>query len=310
MRIASVLTPINELHLKLAAQIGVTDIVGRYPRSSEFEPLHALQKQIESADLQLSVIEGHVPMRQIVLGLDGTDDEIENMQNLIRNMGKLDIPILTYNFMATGDMSRTSFTTSDRGGALVSSFDETNMEDAPPENRATSEELWQRLRNLLEQVIPVAEKSGVKLAMHPDDPPMSRFRGSDQIMSTRADYEKLVDLVESESNGICLCQGCFSEMGEDVPASIRALGQSIVYAHFRDVIGCVPKFQETFHDCGQTDMPETVRAYKEIGFNGPARPDHVPLLEGEDGEATGYSMLGRLFAVGYMRGLIQAVYGS
>ena len=308
MRIASVLTPITESHLRLAAQIGVTDIVGRYPGSSDYESLLDLKKQIESAGLHLTVIEGHVPMRQIVLGLDGTDDEIENIQNLIRNMGKLDIPLLTYNFMATGDMSRTSFTTPDRGGALVSSFDDSMMEDAPPENRATSEVLWERLRNLLEQVVPVAEESGVKLAMHPDDPPMSRFRGSDQIMSTKADYEKLVELVESESNGICLCQGCFSEMGEDVPDCIRTLGQNIVYAHFRDVNGCVPKFQETFHDCGQTDMPETVRAYKEIGFDGPARPDHVPLIEGEHGEAKGYTMLGRLFAVGYMRGLIQAVY--
>ena len=309
MRIASVLTPLTESHLKLASQIGVTDIVGRYP-GSDSDALLTLKKQVESAGLQLSVIEGYVPLRQVVLGLDGTDDEIKNIQNLIRNMGKLGIPILTYNFMATGDMSRTSFTTLDRGGALVSSFDEALMEDAPPENRAGSDQLWLRLKNFLEQVIPVAEQSGVKLAMHPDDPPMSRFRGSDQIMSSRADYERLVDLVESESNGICLCQGCFSEMGEDVPASIRALGKSIVYAHFRDVRGCVPKFQETFHDCGQTDMPETVRAYKEIGFTGPARPDHVPLLEGEQGEATGYSMMGRLFAVGYMRGLIQAVYGS
>ena len=147
----------------------------------------------------------------------------------------------------------------------------------------------------------------MKLAMHPDDPPLSPLRGEARIMSAVQDFERLLSLSDSPANGICFCCGCFSEMGEDVPEAIRRLSSRISYAHFRDVSGCVPKFRETFHDIGQTNMYQVMRTFKQIGFDGVMRPDHVPVLEGEDGESTGYTMMGRLFAVGYMRSLMHAV---
>jgi mannonate dehydratase len=96
-------------------------------------------------------------------------------------------------------------------------------------------------------------------------------------------------------------------MGVDIPSTIRRFGRAISYVHFRDVRGSIPRFEETFHDNGKTDMCEAMRTYREVGFEGPMRPDHVPRLEGEAGDGSGYSMLGRLFAVGYMRGLMHAV---
>ncbi|MCP6646089.1 mannonate dehydratase, partial [Klebsiella pneumoniae] len=92
----------------------------------------------------------------------------------------------------------------------------------------------------------------------------------------------------------CFCQGTFAEMGVDVPAAIRRLGSHIQYVHFRDVRGTCDRFVETFHDNGQTDMAEAMRAYREIGFAGPMRPDHVPQLVGEENGPPGYTMLGRL----------------
>jgi mannonate dehydratase len=180
-------------------------------------------------------------------------------------------------------------------------------EVVPESERIYKDELWANLEYFLKRVLPVAEGAGVRLAMHPDDPPTRTIRGCDQIMNSVEDFEKLVELVPSPSNGICFCQGTFAEMGADIPATIRRLGPHINYVHFRDVIGTLPRFQETFHDNGKTDMYAAMEAYHEIGFQGVARPDHVPIMQGEEGDGRGYTMLGRLFAVGYMRGLIHAV---
>jgi mannonate dehydratase len=99
-------------------------------------------------------------------------------------------------------------------------------------------------------------------------------------------------------------------MGFDVVGNIRRYGDAIKYVHFRDVRGSVPKFQETFHDNGPTDMAAAIRAYVDIGFDGPIRPDHVPVLQGESTDYAGYTMLGRLHAIGYMQGLIESARAS
>jgi mannonate dehydratase len=142
--------------------------------------------------------------------------------------------------------------------------------------------------------------------MHPDDPPLDEFLGKARIMNSVEGFERLVKLVPSPSNAICFCQGTFAEMGLDIPATIRRLGKHICYVHFRDVRGTADAFTETFHDNGPTDMVAAMRAYRAIGFDGPIRPDHVPQLAGEDDGEPGYTIKGRLFAFGYMRGLMQA----
>ena len=96
-------------------------------------------------------------------------------------------------------------------------------------------------------------------------------------------------------------------MGADIPDAIRHFGEHIHFSHFRDLKGKVPSFEETFHDAGETDMAACIRAYKEIGFSGPIRPDHVPVLAGEANDTPGYTLMARLYAVGYMKGLIDGV---
>ena len=309
MRIGMVLTPLNESNLRLASQIGVTDVVARYPGET-LDDVRTMQKPIEAAGLKLSAIEGYLPMEEVVRGSDGRDAQIAQVTRLIRSLGAAGVPTLCYNFMSKLDWTRTSFTTPGRGGALVTKFDLDELRDEPPEmpGQPTRDQWWDNLEYFLRRVLPVAEDAGVKLAMHPDDPPgIARLHGFPRIMGSIEEFERLVNLVPSPANGICFCQGCFAEMGVDVPATIRRLGPHIVYAHFRDVEGCNTCFVETFHDCGATDMAAAMRAYRDVGFSGIMRPDHVPLMEGEVDENNGYSMKGRLFAVGYMRGLMHAV---
>ncbi|MFN9717590.1 MAG: mannonate dehydratase [Planctomycetota bacterium] len=317
MRLGTVLTPMSDENLQLAAQCGVTDVVHRYP-GSDIEVLRTSRKRIESYGMKLSVVEGYLPIENIKLGIDdGT--EIASLKLLIQQMAELDIRILCYNFMSGTDWCRTRLDAPERAGAKVTAFHLADVErnvklgyrPTSPETEEiarslTPEKLWEHLERLLHDLLPVAEASGVVLAMHPDDPPLPSLLGKPRIMYNVEGFERLIRLAPSSSNGICFCQGSFATMNVDIPATIRKLGPDIRYVHFRDVAGTPEAFAETFHDNGPTDMAAAMRAYKEIGFDGPIRPDHVPQLFGEDDGEPGYTMLGRLFAYGYMRGLMHA----
>lgn len=314
MQLATVLTPPSDCNLRLSAQCGVTHLVTRYP-GPDLSALADVQQRFASFGLQLAAVEGYLPIENIKLGVDdGT--QIAALKQLIRHMGQLQIPLLCYNFMAGTDWVRTELDAPERGGAKVTGFDlqaaqravslNHGASGAPTQTRLSADELWRNLTHLLEQIVPVAEESNVILAMHPDDPPLPEFQGRARIMNSVENFERLVQLVPSRSNAICFCQGTFATMGVDIPATIRRLGSHIAYVHFRDVRGTAERFVETFHDNGPTDMVAAMQAYREVGFSGPIRADHVPQLEGEDDGEPGYTIKGRLFGWGYMRALMQA----
>ena len=314
MRIALVITPFDDHNLQLARQIGVTDIVVRYPgpHPADLEPLVA---RVVRRQMRLSVIEGYLPMDRIQAGSRGREQQIDQMSALIESMGALGVRTLCYHWMGPTDATRTSQATPGRGGARCTEFDlaataRLGPLDAPI---VAEERLWQNLAYFLERILPVAESAGVVLAMHPDDPPLSPLRGARRIMTNVGAFERLIALHDSPANGICFCQGTFAAMGVDVPATIRSLGRSIAFVHVRDVRGTPEHFVETFHDEGPTDMYAAMCAYRDVGFAGAMRPDHVPRLIGEEADAAreaGYTMQGRLFAVGYLRGLIEATAKS
>jgi mannonate dehydratase len=122
-------------------------------------------------------------------------------------------------------------------------------------------------------------------------------------------FDRVLGMADSAFHGITFCQGNFALLTDDLPAAIRHFGPKIFFVHFRDVRGTPAHFVETFHDDGPTDMLACLRTYHEIGFDGPLRPDHVPALEGETNESAGYATLGRLFAIGYIKGLEEAIVG-
>lgn len=300
----------NELW-RLAAQLGVSDAVTGPPHDLEQASAFAqLKQRFATAGLNLSVIEGWPPMDRVRLGLPGRDEEMEQLSQMVSAMGAAGISIWCYNFMAVFNWLRTSTAIPERGGALVTGYDHALMEQAPltEYGEISEERLWDNYAYFLERIVPVAERAGVKLALHPDDPPISPIRGVARIFRSAAAFKRALELVPSAAHGITLCQGSFATMGEPIPETIRYFGErgKIHFVHFRDVRGTARSFVETFHDNGQTDMLKAMRCYREIGFEGPMRPDHVPTLEGDSNDTPGYTTRGRIYAIGYMRGLLEA----
>jgi len=323
IQLAEMLPPTPSALWTLARQMGLEHAVGGLPFNDpqngtdapwDFMPLLRTKQRYESAGFKLAVIEARPPYNLVKRGLPGRDAEIDAICTMIENMGKLQIPVWCYEWMTDFNWLRTNMNTPSRGGSVVTSFDASLLRDAPPtENGPISdEELWTNLEYFLKRVVPVAEQANVKLAMHPDDPPLSPIRGVSRIMRSVENYQRLLDLVPSPVNGITLCQGNFTLMTDNLPDVIRHFGRQkkVFFVHFRDVRGTVENFRETWHDDGKTDLLECMRAWRDVGFDGVLRPDHVPTVEGDSNDRPGYSSFGRLYAIGYIRGLREAVYAS
>ncbi len=321
IQIAEVLPPSPSPLWKLAKQAGVDYVVGGLPfgdptngtdKPWDYMPLLRMKQRYENAGFKLAVIESRPPLENAKRGLPGGEEEIDVVCTLIENMGRLGIPVWCYEWMCSMNWMRTSTTTPSRGGSLVTSYDHSLMVNAPVVDggEISEEKLWETLQHFLDRVLPVAEKWKVKLSMHPDDPPLSPIRGVGRIMRSVENYQRLMDYSASPMNSITLCQGNFTLMTDDLPSVIRKFGNAgkISFVHFRDVKGTPDKFEETWHDAGKTNMLACMQAYKDIGFEGVLRPDHVPTVEGDSNENAGYSQFGRLYAIGYIRGLQQAVY--
>ena len=314
------MTPATPERLRFMAQMGATHVVTQLPadkprnRDSDiwtFEGMLAQRKEVESYGLQLSVYEGIPVPERVKLGRDGRDEDIENYCESIRNMGRAGVPILCYNWMVGFGWLRTDFATPARGGAVVTTYRHEDFERGgqTPLGAVPEDQLWDSLEYFLK---PVAEEAGVKMAMHPDDPPRSPVRGLGRIMTSPENFQRLLDLVDSPANGLTFCQGCFTEMNIDVPRWIRHFAGAgrMHFAHYRNINkgGTADHFSETFHDEeGEADMYEAMKAYIESGITGPMRPDHAPTMEGESNDHPGYALQGRLMAVGYMKGLMEAI---
>jgi len=322
IKIAVNLPPENGLPWTLMRQCGVDHAVCHkslvtIPNAPEDEQpwslagLREWQETYEKIGVELAVVEGRPGMEKIKLALPGRDEEIDVVCRMLRNMGELGIPVWCSSWMPILGVMRTGRNLPSRGGAQVSAYHhEETGEELTEHGVVTEEEQWDNLKYFLEQVVPVAEKAGVNMAMHPDDPPLSPIRGVARIMSTVDNYQRMIDLVPSPTNGIGLCQGNFALMTDDLPAVIRNFGTQgkIHFVHMRDVRGTPEHFQEAFHDDGQSDLVECLRAYRDVGYEGVLRPDHYPKM-GDD-EFEDELRIARLFAVGYIKGLREAVYAE
>ena len=315
MKLALVLRPFSEENLAVAKQIGVTDIVTTLPRNIykvgdvwPYEEIVRHKQRIADVGLDWSVVESVQISDTVKLGKEGRDAEIDDYCQTILNLGAADVNIMCWNWMAVFGWMRTSFTTRTRGNALSSSYDHSLMENAPltEHGEVSEDQLWETLEYFLGKVIPVAEEAKVKQGIHPDDPPLSPIRGISRIANSMENYDRILSLYPSEYHGVTFCQGNFTAMGADIPTALKHFGkEKIPFAHFRDLHGKVPHFSESFHDDGDTDMAKAIQAYQDIGFEGPIRPDHTLAID--ENETGGYNILGRLFAVGYMRGLIDGL---
>jgi mannonate dehydratase len=312
MKLSMIVNPFNERNLQLAAQVGVSDIVLTYP-GLDPKPFLAAKRMVESFGMKLTHLERKVPHLKMVHRLPGWEAQLADFKTLIRLMADTGMNVLCYNWMPDEDWQRTSCEVIERGGARVTEFNLANVgrnvtdADGRPSQPTPAERLWENLERFLNSVLPVAEKAGVKLALHPDDPPLPELLGQSRIIHSNAALQRVTELAPSPANGVCYCVGSLYPAGEDVIAGIHLLADKIFFVHARNVRGTARHFVETWHDNGDIDMPNVVRALKKIGFSGTLRPDHAPSMAGETNETPGYEMLGRLYAAGYLRGLMQAV---
>ncbi len=291
-------------------------LAGKEVKPWEAAAIKATKEAWDKAGMKFNVVEGPPALGTFTkLGLPGRDEEISNFITFMKNLKRYaGVDVICYNWMPVIGWYRTKKDDIGRAGALVTSFDNELIKELPDTEygKVSKETLWKNLEYFLKAVVPEAEKIEMKLAMHPDDPQVDSIRGISRIMTSVENFKRLVNMVKSPFNGITMCQGNFSLMGVDIPATVKTFGKLIHFVHFRNVqdqSGNKPstKFTETFHDEGQIDMYAAMKAYYDIGFTGPIRPDHVPTMSGDSNERAGYSNIGSLYAFGYMRGLMQAI---
>ena len=304
-------------YLRFAAEYGATDVLlntPQLPGASRWE-LHDLVKlrlSVEQWGLKLSALE-NVPTHfydHIMLGGPRRDEQIENMIYTVRNIARAGIPIFGYNWMPS-HVWRTP-PKSIRAGAVATAYDHTIASQLPLTHGRvyTEEEMWQNLEHWIRIITPVAEEEGIRLGIHPCDPPVDVLGGVPQLLRSFDAYKRLIEIYPSDSNAIEFCQGTFSEMadGVDIYEKIRYFGSrnKILYVHFRNVSGPVPTFHEEFVNTGYVDMFKAMQTYCDVGFNGFFIDDHVP----QTFQDTAWGHRGRAFANGYIQGLIEAVTKS
>ena len=276
----------------------------------DFQFLLHLRMKAEDRGLRLAAIE-NVPIRfynKIMLGQEGREQQLENMQESIRNMGRAGIPIFGYHFIATG-VWRTNSATPIRGGAISNGFNYALAQSAPLSyDRVYSEsEMWDNYHWYMERILPVAEEYNVRMALHPDDPPVPVLGGVPRLFRSFESFKTAMDSHPSPMHGLDYCHGCWSEMrgGAGVMESIEYFAKQgrIFYVHFRDVKGASEDFTECFIDEGNSNMFEVMLKLKQNGFNGFLIDDHVPAMIND----SAWNHRGRAYATGYMMGLLKAV---
>ena len=285
-----------------------------------YEELAALKKEINAHDLELYGIENLDPAHWYDVLLDGPKkaQHLENVKTIIRNMGRAGIPVLGYCFALPGVAGRISGPFA-RGGAVSVGMDEADQTpipngmvwnmvydpDAPPGNipTATPEQMWQRLADFLEAVLPAAEEAGVTLAAHPDDPPLPVLRGQPRLVYQPRLYQRLIDLKASPRNKLEFCVGTLAEMTEgniyDVVDQYSRQGK-LAYVHLRNIHGKAPHYRETFIDDGDVDALRVLDILRQNHFDGVIIPDHTPQM---DCAAPWHA--GMAFALGYFRSALQ-----
>ncbi len=309
-------TPSRE-YLRFAAQYGVKDVLLNTPQLPDaggkwaVNDLVKLRLQVESEGLQLMALE-NVPTHfyvEIMLGGPNRDLQIDNMIQTVRNIGAAGIPIFGYNWMPS-HVWRTEPKLI-RGGALATAFDYDEALKMPNTHgrEHTEEEMWERLEEWIRIITPVAEEAGVRCGIHPCDPPVEKLGGIPQLFRSFESYKRLIEIVDSPCNAIEFCQGTFSEMKDAANGGIydmiRYFGErkKILYVHFRNVSGPVPKFREEFINTGHVDMYKAMQIYHEVGYDSFFIDDHVP----QTFEDTPWGHRGRAFANGYIQAMIEAV---
>jgi mannonate dehydratase len=309
-----------------------TAVGDAWPRAS----LERLAETIDTAGLSLAVVESIPVHEDIKLGRPSRDRLIDAWCESLQNVAAVGVPVVCYNFMPVFDWMRSNLALRLDDDSTALAFDDDELSridlsrgtrDLPgwgaaydaaalrtlidAYRRVTAEQLWENLAFFLERVVPVAESAGVKLAIHPDDPPWSIFE-LPRIVTSGPALDRIVSLVDSAANGVTVCTGSLgADPSNDLPSIIRRLGRAgrVHFMHCRNVKRTGEhRFHESPHPSsfGSVDMLEVMRALRDVGFSGPMRPDHGRMIWGETGRP-GYGLYDRALGAMYLQGLWEAV---
>ena len=320
MRLVEFVPPTPHPLWKLCLQMGITDVIvkvmGHDPRK--------VVADLAAAGLRVVGFEGDMfdmsPIK--AFGEEGREVKVEgegeqrrevalaHYRELLDSMAKLDIHLLCYNFMVGTGWARTG-AREGRGGAKATYFSYAETSKAPL--RMTESQVWANYEHFIRTVMPVAERNGIRMALHPDDPCLPELGGYARIFGSVEAYDRAYEIYPSPSNAVTFCQANFKLMGADLVETARHFGKRIAFIHVRDVEGDKTDFTELFHDQGTTDQFALMRTYRELGLDVPIRGDHVPEMEGDrrltEDCIPGYFTMGRLFANGYLKALLQGTKG-
>lgn len=306
---------LTEEQLLFVKQCGCDDFLLNTPKLPgdtrwEYEDLVALRERSEAAGLRLMALE-NVPVRfydQIMLGAPGRDEQLANMQHIVRSMGRAGIPILGYHWMPNS-VWRTNWEAPVRGGACSNAFRMEEAKDAPLSHGRvyTEAEMWDNYDWYLSRMLPVCEEAGVRMALHPDDPPVPSLGGVARLFRNFEGFARAMETHPSPMHGLDFCHGCWSEMraGEGVLEAIEYFGSRgrLFYIHFRDVVGGAEDFTEVFLGDGNMEPVTVMKALKDVGFRGFIIDDHVPRMVND----TPWCHRGRAWSTGYLQALLRSV---
>jgi len=366
MKLVEFVPPTPHPLWELCPQMGITDVIVKVnPELTGFndpwklETLASIVSRLKSAGLTVVGLEGDpfdmAPIKEFGergMGNEEREEALAHYRELLESMGQLGIKLLCYNFMVGKGWSR-SGVREGRGGAKATYFSlkETEKERTSDFGHQASstevrslksevlilnhEQVWANYECFIKAVMPTAEKLGIRMGLHPDDPCLSSLGGYARIFGSIEAYDRAYAIYPSPSNAVTFCQAnfklmftndnchncsqitnvnsaCATRMDNPVKtleSAARHFGKRIAFIHIRDVEGDKTDFTELFHDQGDVDQFALMRTYSEIGLDVPVRGDHVPEMAYDraltpDG-TPGYFTLGRLFANGYLKALLQ-----
>ena len=300
------------------------------------EKIEELKKTVEDAGMRISVIESVPVHEDIKIGLPTRDKYIENYKTTLRNLGKAGIDCVCYNFMPIFDWTRSELEYRLPDGSTALIFEEEKIKKMDPLSGELSlpgwdssytkeglqtlfdhyknvdhEKLWENLEYFIKEILPVAEEAGVKMAIHPDDPPYDIF-GLPRIITNKENLERFINLYDSPNNGLTMCSGSLgAEPSNDFPEMLRYFLEKgrVNFVHARNIkLTGGKSFEESAHvsEYGSIDMYEVIRAMSEANYTGPIRPDHGRMIWGETGKP-GYGLYDRALGATYLTGLWEAV---
>ena len=309
MKLVEFVPPVPHPLWRLCLQMGITDVIVKVMGQDPSKVV----ADLAAAGLRVVGFEGDMfDMSPIKEGLPNRDEAIAKYIEYLELMARHDIRLLCYNFMVGTGWSRTGVREG-RGGAKATYFSLREVERLRgcevERLKLTQEQVWANYEYFIKAVMPTAEKVGVRMGLHPDDPCLPALGGYARIFGSVEAYDRAYAIYPCESNAVTFCQANFKLMSADLEAAARHFGKRIAFIHVRDVEGTKEDFTELFHDQGTTDQFALMRTYRELGLDVPVRGDHVPEMEGDGRIAAdsipGYSTLGRLFANGYLKALLK-----